>query len=107
MCIRDSPYCGASNNRHRLQEYAKFLVKHVKVVDAVQIYCSETRDRNDVIEHRYDVARKLEVMLEAEGVGSVEAHVKEDVYKRQVPARLDSHLQLPRAFPDTGGSGRK
>lgn len=76
LVIKD-PYCGASNNRHRLQEYVKFLVKHVNVVDVVQIYCSETRDRNDVVEHRYDVARKLEVMLEAEGVGRVEAHVKE------------------------------
>ena len=76
LIIKD-PYCGASNNRRRVQEFVHFIVKHVSKVDLVQIHCSETRDKNNEVEHRYDIARKLEVIVEDEGIALVEAHVRE------------------------------
>ena len=41
------------------------LTPQVLQIDNVQIYCSETRDRDGNIEHRYDVARKIETMVTA------------------------------------------
>lgn len=76
LTIKD-PYCGAPNNRRRVQELVRALTKQVLQIDNVQIYCSETRDRDGNIEHRYDVARKIETMVTAEGVTACEAFVRE------------------------------
>lgn len=76
LTIKD-PYCGTAYNRPRVQELLEFLVNNTSAVDSVHVYCSEVRDKKNEIEHRYEVARKLELLIEGVGIENSEASVKE------------------------------
>jgi hypothetical protein len=77
LTIRD-PYCGTSLNRRRVQELLLFVKKHSSALESVHVYCAESRDRDGYVEYRDDVARKLEdLIIEEQGIPSVEAFVKE------------------------------
>ncbi len=54
-----------------------FVKQNGTALDSVQVYCSEVRARDGNIEHRFDVARRLEVMMESMGIRNSEAFVKE------------------------------
>lgn len=76
LSIKD-PYCGTEYNRRRVRELLDFLCGYVPVVDCVHVYCSEVKDKNQEVEHRYDVARQLERLIEGTGIANCEAFVKE------------------------------
>jgi hypothetical protein len=80
LAVRD-PYCGAEVNRVRLKQLLQFLKQHVSALECVDVYCSEVRSRDrsgaDYVEHRYDVARHVERILNDVGVPRGEAMVKE------------------------------
>jgi hypothetical protein len=76
LTIRD-PYCGTPANQRRVQDLLLFLKTHGSALDSVHIYCSEVRDRDGDVEHRFDVARRLEVMMDRLDIASSEAFVKE------------------------------
>ena len=76
LTVRD-PYCGTPINRRRLQELLQFMLKHSLALESVHVYCSEVRDRDGEVEHRYDVSRKLEALMDGLGIGNSEAFVKE------------------------------
>lgn len=76
LTIRD-PYCGTRANQLRVQDLLQFLKAHGAALDSVHVYCSEVRDRNGDVEHRFDVARRLEVMMTRLEITSSEAFVKE------------------------------
>lgn len=76
LTIRD-PYCGTPSNRHRIQDLLKFVQGHAAALDSVHVYCSEVRDKDGDVEHRYDVSRKLELLLDGLGIMSGEVFVKE------------------------------
>lgn len=76
LTIRD-PYCGTQTNQRRVQEFLQFLKTHSSALESVYLYCSEVKDRDGDIEHRFDVARRLEVMMDRIGISTSEAFVKE------------------------------
>jgi hypothetical protein len=76
LTIRD-PYCGTPYNQRRLQELLQFMQRHSTALDTVHVYCAEVRDRDGDIEHRFDIARRLELMIGRLGISSSEAFVKE------------------------------
>lgn len=76
LTIRD-PYCGTAANQRRVQDLLRFLKGHGAALESVHVYCSEVRDRDGVVEHRFDVARRLEVMMDRLDIASSEAFVKE------------------------------
>lgn len=76
LTVRD-PYCGTPFNRPRLQQLLKFLVGHAAMLDAVHVHCSEVRDNDGYVEHRYDVARHVERLIDGEGIKNGEGFVKE------------------------------
>jgi hypothetical protein len=80
LSIRD-PYCGTQQNRPRLKQILSFLKEHVSDLECVHVYCSEVkqreRDGSDYVEHRFDVARNLEKLIDDVGVPRNEAFVKE------------------------------
>lgn len=80
LSVRD-PYCGTANNRPKLRKVLEFLRGHVNVLERVDVYCSEVkqreRDGSDYVEHRHDVARNVEKVLTEVGVSNGEAMVKE------------------------------
>lgn len=76
LTIRD-PYCGTPANQRRVQDFLAFMKTHGAALDSVHIYCSEVRDRDGDVEHRFDVARRLEVMMDQLDIASSEAFVKE------------------------------
>lgn len=80
LSIRD-PYCGTVQNRPRLKQMLEFFKGHVDALECVDVYCSEVkqreRDGSDYVEHRFDVARNVEKVIEETGIGRGEAFVKE------------------------------
>jgi hypothetical protein len=78
--IRD-PYCGTPVNRGRLKQLLQFLVGHVSALERVDVYCSEVkskeRDGSEYVEHRFDVARNVEGIIDELGIARGEAVVKE------------------------------
>jgi hypothetical protein len=78
--IRD-PYCGTPLNRGRLKQLLQFLKGHVSSLERVDVYCSEVkskeRDGNEYVEHRFDVARQVEGIIDELGIARGEAIVKE------------------------------
>lgn len=78
--IRD-PYCGTVQNRHRLKQILAFINERVSTIERVEVYCSEVkqreRDGSDYVEHRFDVARNIEKLIEELGIARGEAYVKE------------------------------
>jgi len=80
VAIRD-PYCGTAQNRPKLKQLLSFLREHVSAIECVDVYCSEVkqreRDGSDYIEHRFDVARNVEKLIEEVGLARGEAFVKE------------------------------
>lgn len=80
LSIRD-PYCGTQQNRLRLKQILSFLKEHVSDLECVHVYCSEVkqreRDGTEYVEHRFDVARHLEKLIDEVGVPRNEAFVKE------------------------------
>ena len=78
--VRD-PYCGTPFNRGRLKQLLQFLVGHVSSLERVDVYCSEVkskeRDGSEYVEHRLDVARHVEDIIDELGIARGEAIVKE------------------------------
>lgn len=78
--IRD-PYFGTPVNRSRLKQLLQFLVGHVRALERVDVYCSEVksreRDGSEYVEHRFDVARNVEGIIDELGVARGEAIVEE------------------------------
>lgn len=78
--VRD-PYCGTPLNRGRLKQLLQFLMGHVGSLERVDVYCSEVkskeRDGSEYVEHRFDVARHIEALIDELGIARGEAIVKE------------------------------
>jgi hypothetical protein len=78
--IRD-PYCGTPLNRGRLKQLLQFLMGHVGALERVDVYCSEVRskerDGTEYVEHRFDVSRNIEGIIDELGIARGEAIVKE------------------------------
>lgn len=77
--VRD-PYCGIARNRPRLKELLSFLKEHVGALERVDVYCSQVKERerdgSEYIEHQFDVARFVELVISEVGVEKGEAFVR-------------------------------
>jgi len=80
LSVRD-PYCGTPQNRLRLKQILLFLKTHLSNLECVHVYCSEVkqreRDGSDYIEHRFDVTRNLEKLIDEVGISRKEVFVKQ------------------------------
>ena len=78
--VRD-PYCGTARSRPLLKQLLTFLKEHVAALEKVDVYCSQVKERqhdgSDYIEHRLDVARFVEEVIDEVGIKGGEAIVKE------------------------------
>jgi len=80
LVIRD-PYCGTPYNRPQLKQLLVFFLAHVGALECVEVFCSEVkvkeRDHTEYVEHRYDISRHIEKIIDELGIPKGEAMVKE------------------------------
>jgi hypothetical protein len=80
ITIKD-PYCGTERNRQRLKQLLTFFKAHLSGIDRVDVYCSETKERqrdgSDYVMNRLEVAYQVEHVLTELDIQRGEAFVKE------------------------------